>query len=94
MPQRHLSHLNGRKLDHSKFMPLIFCMSGFTLHCAANLFILMILCDLSLSPAQLCYIVVYARKFLSPVQIADQCAFWNFSKGAEEFVLQQLQSEN
>jgi hypothetical protein len=42
MLQRLLSHVNDHKLDHLK-LPLMSSMSGFTLSCTTNMFILMIL---------------------------------------------------
>jgi hypothetical protein len=83
MLQRQLSHLNGRKLDRRQVKPLIFLVSGFTLPYAANIVILMILCDLCLLPAQFCYIIVYLRKVERRVQIADRCASWKICNGAE-----------
>jgi hypothetical protein len=59
-------------LTTSKFMPLIFSLSGFTLSYTANMFILMIPYDFCLFPAQFCYIIVYIRKVKSCVQIADR----------------------
>jgi hypothetical protein len=43
----------------AKIKPLIFSVSGFALSYAANMFILMILYDFCLLPAQFCYIIVY-----------------------------------
>jgi hypothetical protein len=43
----------------------------------------MILYDFCLLPAQFCYIIVYIRKVESRVHIADQCAPWKISSGAE-----------
>jgi hypothetical protein len=57
-------------LTTAKFKPLVFSMSGFTLSYIANMFILMILYDFCLLPAQFCY----TRKVESCVQIADRCA--------------------
>jgi hypothetical protein len=45
-------------LASAKFKLLIFSVSGFALSYTANMFILMILCDFCLSPAQFCYIIV------------------------------------
>jgi hypothetical protein len=42
-------------------------MPGFTLSYTANMFILMILYDFFLLPAQFCYITVYIRKAESRV---------------------------
>jgi hypothetical protein len=49
--------LERSKLDHRKFEPLIFSVSGFALYYAGNMFILIILCDFCLLPAQFFYIV-------------------------------------
>jgi hypothetical protein len=49
-------------LTAAKFKPLIFSTSGFTFSYAVNMFILMILYDLCLLPAQFCYIILYIRK--------------------------------
>jgi hypothetical protein len=58
-------------------------MSGFAMSYAANMFILIILYDFCLSPAQFCYITVYIRTIESRVQIADRCAPRKISSGAE-----------
>jgi hypothetical protein len=50
------------------------------------MFILMILYDFCLFPAQFCYITVYIRKVESRVQIADWCAHWKISNGAENLI--------
>jgi hypothetical protein len=73
-------------LTAAKFKPCIFSMSGFTLSCASNMFILMILYDFCLLPAQFYYMIVYVRKVESHVQIADRCAPWKISNGAENLV--------
>jgi hypothetical protein len=57
-------------LTTNKFKLLIFPISGFALSYTANMFILMTLYDLCLSPAQFCYIIVYIRKVESRLQIA------------------------
>jgi hypothetical protein len=57
-------------LTTAKFKPLTFSMSGFTFSYTANMFILTILYDFCLLPAQFCYIIVYIRKVESCVQIA------------------------
>jgi hypothetical protein len=44
------------------FKPLIFSISDFALSYTANLFVLMILYDFCLFPAQFCYIILYMRK--------------------------------
>jgi hypothetical protein len=72
----------------SKFKPIIFFMSGFALSYTTNMFILMILYDFCLLPAQFCYIIVYTGKVESCVQIADRCAPWKISNGAENLILQ------
>jgi hypothetical protein len=54
-------------------------MSGFALSYTANMFILVIMNDLYLLAVE------------SRVQIADWCAPWKISNGAENFVLQALQ---
>jgi hypothetical protein len=64
MLPRQLSYLKGRKLDHRQVKPLIFSVSGFILFYTANMFILMILYDFCLSPAQFCYIVSQLIKLL------------------------------
>jgi hypothetical protein len=63
--QRQLSHLKGRKLDHSQFNSLIFSMPWFTMSYVANMLIHMILYDFCLLSAQFCYIIVYIRKVAS-----------------------------
>jgi hypothetical protein len=70
-------------LTTAKFKPLIFSTSDFTLFYTADMFILMILYDFSLFPAQFCNIIVYVRKVGSCMQIADRCAPWKISSGAE-----------
>jgi hypothetical protein len=74
-------------LTATKFKPLIFSVSGFALSYAVNMFVLMILYDLCLLPAQFSYIIVYIWKVESRVQIADQCAHWKISSGAENLLL-------
>jgi hypothetical protein len=66
-------------------------MSGFALSYTANKFILVILYDFSLLPAQFCYMVVYIWKVESRVQIMDWCAPWKIFSSAENLVLQALQ---
>jgi hypothetical protein len=66
-------------------------MSGFALSYPTNMFILMILYDFCLLPAQFHYMIVHRWKVESRVQIADQCAPWKISNGAENLVLQALQ---
>jgi hypothetical protein len=60
---------------------------GSTMSYAANMVILMILYDFCLLPAQFYNIIVYAWKVESRVQIADQCALWKISNGAENHFL-------
>jgi hypothetical protein len=55
-----------------------------------NMFILVILYDFCLLPAQFCY--VYIWKDESHTQMVDQCAPWKFSNGAENLVLHVLQN--
>jgi hypothetical protein len=50
------------KWTTTKFKTLIFSMSGFAFSYTMNMFILMILCDLCLFPAQFCYIIIYILK--------------------------------
>jgi hypothetical protein len=57
-------------LTTAKFKPLIFSMSGFTLSNTTNMFVLMILYDFCLLPAQFCYIIIHIWKVESRVQIA------------------------
>jgi hypothetical protein len=66
-------------------------MSRFTLSYTANMFILMILYDFGLFPAQFRYIIVCIRKVECCVQIADRCASWRISSDAENLILQALQ---
>jgi hypothetical protein len=73
-------------LATAKFKALIFSMSGFALSHTTNMFILMILYDFCLSPAQFCYIIAYIGKMESRVQIADRYAPWKISNGAENLV--------
>jgi hypothetical protein len=65
-------------------------MPGFALSYTENIFILMILYDFYLLPAQFRYIIVYIRKVESRVQIADLWAPWKISNGAENIVFQAL----
>jgi hypothetical protein len=80
-------------LTTAKFKRLIFSVSGFALSCTTDIFILMILYDFRVSPAQFFYVVVilYIWKDESSVRIADRCAPWKISSGAENLVLQALQ---
>jgi hypothetical protein len=83
--------LNSRKLDHAKFKPLTFSVSGFTLSFAVNIVILVILYDFCLSPAKFYYIIVYIRKVENCVQTANRSAHWKISNGAQNLVLHALQ---
>jgi hypothetical protein len=47
----------------------------------------MILYDFCLLPAQFCYIIIYIWNVDIHVQIADRCAPWKISNGAENLVL-------
>jgi hypothetical protein len=67
-------------------------MSAFTVSYAVNMFILVILYDFCLLPAQFCYVIVYMWKDESCAQMADWYAPWIFSNGAENVVLQVLQN--
>jgi hypothetical protein len=80
-------------LTTTKFKPLIFSLSGFTLSFAANMFILIILYGLCLLHAQFCYIIVCIRKVVKDVQIEDRCAPWKTSSGVEILAFQALQFE-
>jgi hypothetical protein len=66
-------------------------MSGFALFNIVNILIIMILNDLCLLPALFLYIVIYVRNLESHMQIADRCAPWKVSNGAQNPVLQALQ---
>jgi hypothetical protein len=85
--QRQLSDLTGVSLTTAKFKPLIFSVSGFSLSYTANMFILMILYALCLSPEQFYYIIMYIGKVGSCVKIADRRAPWKFSNIVENLVL-------
>jgi hypothetical protein len=65
------------------FKPLTLSMSGFALSYTVNVFILMILYDFCVLPAQFCYIIVYIWKVESCVEIVDRCAPWKISNCAE-----------
>jgi hypothetical protein len=77
-------------LNTTKFKPLIFYMSGFTLSYTANMLILMILYDFCLSPAQIRYIIIYTQNVESCVQTADRCGPWKISSGAQNLVFHAL----
>jgi hypothetical protein len=78
-------------LTTAMFKPHTLYMSGFALCYTANVFILVILYDFCLLPAQFYYIIVYIQKVESRVQIVDRCAHWKIFNGAENLVLQALQ---
>jgi hypothetical protein len=78
-------------LTTAKFVPLIFSMSGFTLSYTANMFILLILYDFCLLPAQYFCIIIYIWKVENRVQIANRCPPWKISNCAENIVLHALQ---
>jgi hypothetical protein len=80
-------------LTTAKFKPHMFPMSGlaFPYSYSTNMFILMILYDFCLSPAQFCHIIVYTPKVESCVQITDRYAPWKTSDGAENLILYALQ---
>jgi hypothetical protein len=77
-------------LTATKFEPVTFSVSGFTLSYIANMFILMILYEVLLL-AQFYYLIIYTQKVDSRAHIADQCASWKISSGTENLVLQVLQ---
>jgi hypothetical protein len=77
-------------LTTARFKPLIFSVSGFALPYTANMYILMILYDFCLSPAQFCYIILYIRKVGSRVHTANQCAPRKISSGGENIVFYAL----
>jgi hypothetical protein len=78
-------------LTTAKFKPLIFSMSPFTVSYTMNVFILMILYDFCLFPAQFYYIIIYIEEAESRVQIANPCGRRKISSGADSLVLQALQ---
>jgi hypothetical protein len=82
MLQQLSNHLNGRTLK-----PLIFSVSGYTFSDVANIFIFMNLYDLCLLPALFRYVITNISYLESHVQLA----FWKFTSGAKDFVLQALQ---
>jgi hypothetical protein len=61
-------------LTSSKFKPLTFAPSGFALSYAANMFTLMILCDLCLLSAQFYWTIVYFQKVEKPC--ANRGSVW------------------
>jgi hypothetical protein len=86
MLQRLLVTWTVVNLTTAKCKPLIFSVSGFALPYTENMFILMLLYDFCLLSVHICYIIVYILKAESCVQIADRCAPWKISNGAENFV--------
>jgi hypothetical protein len=78
-------------LTAAKLKPLTFSMSGFTFSNDENICIFMILYDLCLLPAQFHYVIINTRYLESHVQLADRCAPWKITSGAENLVLQALQ---
>jgi hypothetical protein len=83
MPISPISCYNGSlvtwtvvSVTTAKFKPRIFSVPGFALSYTTNMFILMILYDFCLLPAQFCYLIVYIRTVESRVQIADLCVPW------------------
>jgi hypothetical protein len=52
------------------------------------MFILMILYDFCMLPAQFCYIILYIQKVESCVQITDLRAPWKISSGVKNLLLQ------
>jgi hypothetical protein len=78
-------------LTATKFKPHIFSACRFTLSYAVHMFIIMILYDFYLLPAQFCYIVIYLQKVESRVQIMDWCAPWKIFCFAENPVLWALE---
>jgi hypothetical protein len=91
MLQRQLSHFNGRKLDHRQVLTSYIFYDCFSFSYTATMFILMIFYDFWLFPAPLCYTVIYIRNVESCVQIAEWCAPWKISNGAQDLVLYALQ---
>jgi hypothetical protein len=79
------------RLTFTKFKPLIFSMSGFTLSYTANMSITMILYDFCFLPAYFFCIIVYVRKVESCMQIADRFAPCKISSDAENLAFWALQ---
>jgi hypothetical protein len=73
----------------AKFKPLIFSVSGFTLSYTTNMFILMILYDFCLLPAEFCCIIIYIQKVESCVHL---CTLESFQWCTEPYVLEALAS--
>jgi hypothetical protein len=70
---------------------LLSTSSFLTLSHAESTFILTILYNHCLLPAQYCYIIVYKLKIDSGVQIADQCPPWKISSDVDNLLLQMMQ---
>jgi hypothetical protein len=79
------------RLTATKLKPLIFSVSGFIFSDVMNVCIFTILYDHCLLHAQFCYVIINIQYLESHVQLADQCALWKFTNGAENLVLQELQ---
>jgi hypothetical protein len=73
-------------LTTAKFKPLIFSIPAFLLSYTANKFILMVLYNFCLSPAQFCYIIVYMRKIENREQISEGYEPRTISSGAKNLV--------
>jgi hypothetical protein len=74
----------------AKFESLIFPVWGLALSNVANI-IFMILDDFFLLPALFCYVIIHVRNLENHMHIADRCASWKISDGAENLILQVLQ---
>jgi hypothetical protein len=60
---------------------------------AANMIVLMILYDFCFLPTQCYYVIVSVQKVESRLKIAERCAIYKISDGAQNLVLQPLQFE-
>jgi hypothetical protein len=78
-------------LTDAKINPFIFSVSGFPFSDVANICIFMILYDLCLLPAHFRYVIINIRHLESHVQLADRCALYKCTKGAENLASQALQ---
>jgi hypothetical protein len=78
------------KLTTAKFKPLIFSVSVFILSYTANMFILMILYDFCLFPAQFCYVIIYVWKVENRMQTMDWC--WRYLSQSQSYVTTDGQS--
>jgi hypothetical protein len=78
----------------AKFKLLIFSVSGFAFSDVANICIYMILYEFCLLLAQVrCVVISTSIRFVeSRVQLADRCASWKITDGAENLVLQAVQT--